>query len=112
MLPYLIDVLSQELADTGVHKMALDGSFPQTALKGIFSEGGHDAGVWQCGPGKYRLERATAEFFVLLDGHWILTGDDGDVYDLKAGDTLLLRKGWKGIAEIFETIRKVYIAWD
>ena len=64
------------------------------------------------GKGKYRLERATAEFFVLLDGHWILTGDDGDIYDLKAGDTLLLRKGWKGIAEIIETIRKVYITWE
>ena len=41
MLPYLKDVLSQELADTGVHKMALEGSFPETAFKGdIFQKAG------------------------------------------------------------------------
>lgn len=111
MLPIFKNVLSLELEDTGVHKMALEGTSPQTAFKSLFTEDGHDAGVWQCGPGKYRLERDSNELFVLLAGHWVLAGDEGDVYDLEAGDTLLLRKGWKGVAEIFETIRKVYIAW-
>jgi uncharacterized cupin superfamily protein len=112
MLPEMNNVLSQELEKLGVHKMALENSLPETAIKNIFSENGHSAGVWECSPGKYRLERQTDEFFVLLAGHWQLIGDDGDEYDLKAGDTLLLRKGWKGIAHIMETIRKVYITWD
>ncbi len=81
-------------------------------IKSIFSENKHDAGIWECGPGKYRLERETDEFFVMISGHWILYGDEGDEYDLKTGDTILLRKGWKGTAHIVETIRKVYIAWE
>ena len=112
MLPHLTQVTDLDLEDTGVHPMALEGTTPHTAYKELFSEIGHDAGVWECGPGKYRLERARNELFVLLSGHWILNGDEGDEYDLKAGDTLLLRKGWKGIAHIITTIRKVYIAWD
>ena len=112
MLPHIQSVLDLKLESTGVHKMALDGTAPETALKSMFAESGHRAGVWECSTGKYRLERETDELFVLLAGRWILTGDEGDVYDLKAGDTCLLRKGWKGEAHIIETIRKVYITWD
>ena len=68
MLPELKDVLSQALDKQGVHKMAFENSFPETAIKNIFSENGHTAGVWECGPGKYKLERKTDEFFVLLWG--------------------------------------------
>ena len=112
MLPEVKDVLGQKLDKLGVHKMALENSFPETAIKNIFSEEGHTAGVWECGPGKYQLERKTNEFCVLLAGHWQLTGNDGDNYELGAGDTILLRKGWKGISHIIETIRKVYITWE
>ena len=56
MLPELNNVLAQELTNTGAHKMALEGTSPATAYKEIFSEDGHNAGVWECGPGKYRLE--------------------------------------------------------
>ena len=112
MLPHFKSVNQLDLEKTGVHKMALEGTAPETALKAMFAENGRRAGVWECTVGKYRLERETDELFVLLAGHWVLTGDEGDVYDLKAGDTLLLRKGWKGIADIRETIRKVYVTWD
>lgn len=105
MLPHFKSVTDLELNPTGAHKMALEGTSPETAIKALFSEDGRHAGVWECGPGKYRLERETDELFVLLAGRWVLTGDEGDVYDLKAGDTLLLRKGWKGIAHIYETIQ-------
>ena len=112
MLPHLKDVLTQKLEDTGVHGKALEGSSPETGYKSLFTECGHDAGIWECTPGKYRLERETDELFILLAGVWHLIGDAGDEYELKAGDTMLLRKGWKGIAHIKETIRKVYIAWE
>jgi len=112
MLPFLKSTDTVTLNNTGVHPAALESTSPETAIQAVFSANGHRAGVWECSAGKYRLERATDEFFVLLSGHWTLTGDEGDVYDVKAGDALLLRKGWKGVAEIHETIRKVYITWD
>jgi uncharacterized cupin superfamily protein len=112
MLPHLKAVLDVDLENTGVHPAALEETAPVTAIKALFSESGHRAGVWECGPGKYRLERKTDEFCVILDGHWLLTGDDGDSYELKAGDTILLRKGWKGLSHILKTIRKVYITWE
>ena len=112
MLPELKNISTQQLDQLGVHKMAFENSSPETAIKNIFSKGGHSAGVWECSPGKYRLERETDEFCVLLAGHWHLLGENGDNYELKTGDTILLKKGWKGTSHIIETIRKVYITWE
>lgn len=69
---------------------------------------GHTAGVWELTVGKCRLERTVDEVFILLSGVWVLTADDGTVTTLRAGDTALLPKGWKGIGEVVETVRKVY----
>jgi hypothetical protein len=112
MLPELKQVLTQSLEESGVHKMALEGTLPETAIKNIFTASGHTAGVWECGPGKYHLARKTDEFCVLLAGHWKLEGVEGDNYELKAGDTILLKKGWEGTSHILERIRKVYITWE
>ncbi|MCW2241024.1 cupin domain-containing protein [Azospirillum canadense] len=68
---------------------------------------GRTAGVWELTVGKCRLERTVDEVFVLLSGVWVLTAD-GTVTTLRAGDTALLPKGWKGIGEVVETVRKVY----
>ena len=63
--------IEQNLEDTGVHPQALEGTAPSTAWLEVFSDDeGRDAGIWQCSPGKYRLERASDELCYILQGHW------------------------------------------
>ena len=110
-LPVIKKAIEQELEDTGVHPQALEGTAPSTAWLEVYGDDdGRDAGICQCSPGKYRLERASDEFCYILEGHWKLIGDNGDDYEVKAGDVLYLRKGWCGTSHVIETIRKVYMA--
>ena len=109
-LPFKQQILDQDLEDWGVHKRAMEDTAPTTAGANIYTDpDGRAAGIWECGPGKYRLERASDELCVVLQGHWKLIGDEGDNYELRAGDVIYLKKGWKGISHVIETIRKVYM---
>ena len=110
-LPVIKQAMEQALEDTGVHPKALEGTAPSTAWKEVHEdEEGREAGIWECSPGKYRLERKSDEFCYILQGHWKLIGDQGDEYEVKTGDVLYLRKGWCGTSHVIETIRKVYMA--
>ncbi len=73
------------------------------------AEGGIYAGIWQSTPGKWRIQYDEWEYFHILEGHSILTSDDGETFDLKAGDRLILRPGFKGSWEVVETTRKDYV---
>jgi len=75
---------------------------------GFYEEGNLFAGTWQCEPGKHKLDFDVMEFCHLLKGHWVLTSEAGVVTEIKAGDSWIFPKGWKGTAEVKETIRKVY----
>jgi len=45
----------------------------------------------------------------MLKGHWILTAESGQVTEIRAGDSRVFPRGWKGVAEVVETVRKVYM---
>jgi len=65
-------------------------------------------GTWECEPGKLQLEVNELEFCHILTGIWILTAEDGTVTELKAGDSFCFPRGWKGVSEVVETVRKAY----
>ena len=67
------------------------------------------AGLWQSTPGKWRIQYDEWEYFHILEGHSIVTSDDGETFHLKAGDRLILRPGFKGTWEVVETTRKDYV---
>ncbi|TCM57576.1 hypothetical protein C8J36_102378 [Rhizobium sp. PP-F2F-G48] len=71
--------------------------------------GGLYAGIWEATPGKWRIVYEEWEYFHILSGHSIVTGDDGERFDLKTGDSLVLRPGFKGSWEVLETTRKDYV---
>lgn len=73
------------------------------------AEGGLYSGIWQSTPGKWRIQYDEWEYFHILEGHSIVTADDGEIFDLKAGDRLILRPGFKGTWEVVETTRKDYV---
>jgi uncharacterized cupin superfamily protein len=39
----------------------------------------------------------------------VLTSVSGKVTEIRAGDSWVFPKGWKGTSEVVETVRKVYM---
>jgi uncharacterized cupin superfamily protein len=85
------------------------GDLPAQTDAGFFAEGNLTAGTWECGPGKLQLDLGVTEFCHLLKGHWVLTSESGQVTEIRAGDSWVFPKGWKGTSEVVETVRKVYM---
>ncbi len=85
------------------------GELPRQTDSGFFEEGNLVAGTWECEPGKLQLDLGITEFCHLLQGHWILTSESGQVTEVRAGDSWIFPNGWKGTAEVVETVRKVYM---
>ena len=73
------------------------------------AEGGLYAGIWQATPGKWRIVYDEWEYFHILSGVSIVTEDGGAETHLKAGDSMILRPGFKGSWEVIETTRKDYV---
>ena len=85
------------------------GEMPLQTDSGFFEEGNLFAGTWECEPGTLELDLEITEFCHLLKGHWILTSESGIVTEIKAGDSWVFPLGWRGTAEVVETVRKVYL---
>ncbi|MDW4498985.1 cupin domain-containing protein [Sulfitobacter sp. D35] len=66
-------------------------------------------GIWQATPGKWRVSYDEWEYFSVLEGHSVLTPEDGAPVTLKAGARMILRPGFKGTWEVVETTTKDYV---
>lgn len=73
------------------------------------AEGGLYAGIWEATPGKWRIEYDEWEFCHILSGVSIITEEGGEAHTVKAGDSFILRPGFKGSWEVRETTRKEYV---
>ena len=71
--------------------------------------GGLYAGIWQSTPGKWRIVYDEWEYFHILEGHSVVTEEGGQPVHLRAGDSYILRPGFKGTWEVLETTRKDYV---
>lgn len=62
-----------------------------------FHTGNIMVSVYEAGPGKVRIEGSVYdEFITILKGRLILTPDVGGEYEFKAGDSLIVPKGYRG----------------
>lgn len=73
------------------------------------SDGKVFAGIWESSPGKWRVEYDEWEFCHILSGHSVLTENGGEARTLKAGDSFIIRPGFKGTWEVLEVTRKEYV---
>lgn len=71
--------------------------------------GGLYAGIWEATPGKWRIEYDEWEFCHILSGVSVIAEDGGGARRVKAGDSFVLRPGFKGSWEVVETTRKEYV---
>lgn len=86
----------------------IDGA-PQFQSWDIEARGDIYAGIWETTPGAWRMDYTEWEYCRILSGHSIITGDDGTVLDVRAGDSFLIRPGFTGTWRCVETTRKDYV---
>ena len=66
------------------------------------------SGYWEATPGTYDATYKEYEFVHLLEGHIIITPDDGDPVSVKAGDTFVVESNFSGTWQIIEAVRKYF----
>lgn len=71
--------------------------------------GGLYAGIWEATPGKWRIEYDEWEFCHILSGVSVIAQEGGEARTVRAGDSFILRPGFKGTWEVLETTRKEYV---
>jgi triosephosphate isomerase len=99
----------QYLKPQGVRAGAVHGS-PSVASETFLDNGYMGVGSWTCTPGSFPISNPpTSEAFFILEGVFFLTNADGTAQKCKAGDTVLLPKGWSGHWDIIETVKKLWV---
>jgi len=73
------------------------------------ADGGVYAGIWEATPGKWRIEYDEWEFCHILSGVSVIAEEGGEPRKVRAGDSFVLRPGFKGTWEVLETTRKEYV---
>jgi uncharacterized protein len=66
-------------------------------------------GIWQSTPGKWRISYDEWEYCHILSGVSVITEDGKQPVTVEAGDSFVLRPGFKGTWEVIETTRKDYV---
>ena len=82
---------------------------PRFRTWNVEERGGLYAGVWEATPGKWRIEYDEWEFCHILSGVSVVAEEGGAARTVKAGDSFVLRPGFKGSWEVVETTRKQYV---
>ena len=67
------------------------------------------AGVWECTPGRFTVNRATTEICEILSGRATLIDENKNELPLEPGDHVMVPKGFKGDWVIHETVRKIFV---
>ena len=99
-----------DLVDWGPQPDALAGASRSSGrLLWKSAESGSESGIWECTPGRWRLSIPRDEFCHFVKGRARYLSDDGEVIEVTAGTCVLFPAGWTGEAEVFETIRNIYM---
>jgi uncharacterized protein len=99
-----------DLKDLGIHPAAIEASPRMGLHEWVKAQDGKvQAGLWECSEGTYRMEKDCDEVCYILEGHWIITADDGHTVEARAGDAVFLPSDFKGESKILEKVKKLYI---
>jgi hypothetical protein len=91
-------------ADRQVRGTPLRGARPayESEADGFYT------GIWESEVGAWRVSYDEDELCVLLAGRVRLIGDDGQTTEYASGDSFVIRRGFRGIWETLEPLRKIY----
>lgn len=71
--------------------------------------GGLYAGIWESTPGHWRIQYDEWEFCQILSGESVLHEAGGVSTRLLAGDSFVIRPGFRGSWQVIATTRKTYV---
>lgn len=97
------------LADWGVIPTMIEGESRTSGAVFWKGEGGAEAGLWLCTPGKWRCDVGRDEFCCFIEGRATYVADDGEVIEITPGVAAVFPAGWGGVCTVHETVRKVYM---
>ena len=64
-------------------------------------------GLWEADVSKTKLiDYPFTEYVLMISGRLVITNDDGSSQEFTAGDTFVMPKGWTGIWDIQERMKK------
>lgn len=66
-------------------------------------------GLWQSTPGAWQVSYAEWEYVRILEGISVLTENGQAPVTLRAGDSFVIRPGFKGVWDVIETTLKDYV---
>ncbi len=66
-------------------------------------------GIWECSPGRWQRTVMQEEFAHFIEGSARFVPADGEPIDIRAGDAVWFPPNTRGVWEIHEKVRKVYI---
>ncbi len=66
-------------------------------------------GIWESTSGTWRVIYDEWEYCRILSGVSILTEENGEAVTLRAGDSFVLRPGFRGTWQVLETTRKDFV---
>lgn len=66
-------------------------------------------GLWQATPGKWRIRYDEWEYCRILEGLSVIAEDGGAARIVRAGDSFVIRPGFRGTWEVLETTLKDYV---
>jgi uncharacterized cupin superfamily protein len=86
---------------------------PVESVRELHHDGRGKTGVWECTPGRFESARAgTTEVMHFVAGEATITTADGTAHEIRPGTVIVAPDGWRGVWDVRETVRKVYVIWD
>ncbi|MEM9048446.1 MAG: cupin domain-containing protein [Pseudomonadota bacterium] len=70
---------------------------------------GRRIGIKETRPGSWRVHGQAQEFTHILSGRAILRPEGGRALHLGPGDSLTVRRGFRGVWEVVETLRREFV---
>lgn len=111
-MPDLMQIVTKDSATPQTDRPAADriiAGDPVFTTWNVEEADGLYAGIWQSTPGKWRIVYDEWEYFHILSGVSIITDDAGAAVTLQAGDSSIIRPGFRGTWEVVETTIKDYV---
>lgn len=87
---------------------------PENRTWNLFSspDGKFFSGIWESGPGAWRIHYTEHEFCHILEGVSVITPDGGAAMTVRAGDAFVIPAGFKGTWEVRERTCKHYAIYE
>jgi uncharacterized cupin superfamily protein len=99
-----------DLIDWGVVPTMIEG---ESRTSGVLlhkgPNGESETGLWICTPGTWECHVMTDEFCHFLEGRCTYTHESGEVIEIEPETAAFFPAGWKGVCQVHETVRKVYM---